>query len=208
MSDSVLSSAVAQPDVVAGDRSPESPLHADICTLKPALDLQKDYFAVFGLQPACDIDLAQLAATYRSLQQLVHPDRFTRDCDRTQRLAQQQAAMVNAAYQTLKSPLARAQYLLELAGQVRTQESTLRDADFLMQQMLLRERLDEAAGSLEVLDALLVDVRASQQQYQQDFAAAWQRRDWPQARVLVDKLQFADKLAREIGDRQARLLDV
>lgn len=181
--------------------------HGIVCTLQPSVDLQQDYFSVFGLSPACDIDQADLSARYRSLQQAVHPDRFMRECERSQRLAQQQAAQVNAAYNTLKSPLARAQYLLEMAGQHRAQEITLRDPEFLMQQMLLRERLDDAAKDIDALDGLLADVRAASQEYLQDFAGSWQARDWPQAQLLVDKLQFASKLAQEIDDRQARLLD-
>ncbi len=202
-----MNGAVSRLDILATDKAEAEPLHADICTLKPSLDLASDYFAVFGLSPAWDIDLATLASTYRSLQQMVHPDRFTRECDRTQRLAQQQAAMVNAAYHTLKLPLARAQYLLDLAGQQRAQDVTLRDPAFLMQQMELRERLDEASGNLDALDNLLADVHNTQQQYQQQFSTAWQQQDWASAQLAVDKLQFATKLAQEIDDRQGRLLD-
>lgn len=194
-------------DILASDRPDVEPLHADICTLKPTLDLQENFFAVFGLRPGPDIDLAGLSATYRSLQQQVHPDRFTRECDRTQRLAQQQAALVNTAYNTLKSPLARAQYLLELAGQHREPETTLRDPAFLMEQMALRERLDESAGDMRALDTLLADVMAARDSYWLAFAGAWQAQDWPQAQLQVDKLQFASKLAQEIDERQARLLD-
>lgn len=199
--------ASTSPDILATDGGGAAAVHADICTLKPSLDLHKDYFAVFGLLPSCDIDVAQLSTTYRNLQQMVHPDRFTRECDRTQRLAQQQAALVNAAYNTLKSPLLRAQYLLELAGQHRAPETTLHAPDFLFEQMALRERLDDSANDIDALDDLLVDVRRAQQEYVQAFAGAWQRQDWPQAQLQVDKLQFATKLAHEIDEKQSRLLD-
>lgn len=181
--------------------------HAIACTLKPSLDPRQDYFSIFGLEPSCEIDLADLAVRYRQLQQAVHPDRFMRECERSQRLAQQQAAQVNAAYNTLKSPLTRAQYLLELAGQQRAPEITLHDPAFLFQQMELRERLDESAKDIHALDLLLTDVKKTICDYEQSFAAAWQAADWLQAQMMVDKLQFATKLAHEIDDRQARLLD-
>ncbi|HQQ63269.1 MAG TPA: Fe-S protein assembly co-chaperone HscB [Pseudomonadales bacterium] len=191
---------------VSGYGLPET-AHGIVCTLKPSVDLQQDYFSLFGLQPSSHVDVAELSARYRHLQQAVHPDRFMRECDRSQRLAQQQAAQVNTAYQTLKSPLARAQYLLELAGQQRAQETTLHDPVFLMEQMELRERLDDASRDIDALDGLLADVRVASQQYLQDFSEAWQKQDWPRAQLLVDKLQFSSKLGQEIGDRQARLLD-
>jgi molecular chaperone HscB len=159
------------------------------------------------MQPSSEVDVAELSVRYRSLQQAVHPDRFMRECDRSQRLAQQQAAQVNVAYQTLKSPLLRAQYLLELAGQHRAQETTLRDPGFLMQQMALRERLDEASSNVDALEHLLSDVRAASRHYLQEFSVAWQKKEWHKAQLLVDKLQFSSKLEQEIDERQARLLD-
>lgn len=177
------------------------------CTLEESVDLSRDYFAAFGLSPTCELDLAELANRYRQLQQAVHPDRFLRECDRSQRLAQQQAAYVNQAYATLKQPLTRAQYLLQLAGRERAPETTLHDPLFLMEQIALRERLDEAQGDLGTLDALYDEVSASRQQCWQQFAAAWQAADWPQAQQAVDRLQFAVKLLHEIEDRQARLED-
>lgn len=181
--------------------------HAIICALKPSVDMRQDYFSIFGLQPSCDIDPADLAVRYRQLQQAVHPDRFMRDCEQSQRLAQQQAAQVNTAYNTLKSSLKRAQYLLELAGRQRAPETTLHDPVFLFEQMELRERLDESANDISALDALLVDVKKTIQDYEKYFAIAWRAEDWSQAQLMVDKLQFATKLAYEIDDRQARLLD-
>lgn len=198
---------VSPSEILATDGGAAAQLHPDICTLKPSLDPGQDYFAVFGLVPGCDIDEASLAATYRRLQQQVHPDRFTRECDRTQRLAQQQAAQVNAAYNTLRSPVSRAQYLLELAGQRRAPETTLHDPEFLVEQMMLRERLEESAGSLVELDALLADVVRTRTACWQAFSRAWQSRDWPEAQRQVDRLQFAQKLAHEIDERQSRLLD-
>lgn len=181
--------------------------HAIVCTLKPSLDFTQDYFSVFGLQPSCEIDLADLLVRYRELQQAVHPDRFMRDCERSQRLAQQQAAQVNAAYNTLKSSLHRAQYLLELAGRQRALDATLHDPDFLFEQMALRERLDESSQDAHALDILQLDVEKTIRICEKSFADAWRECDWSQAQLMVDKLQFATKLANEIDDRQERLLE-
>lgn len=181
--------------------------HAIACTLKPLLSDEQDYFSMFGLQPSCDVDVTQLAERYRQLQQAVHPDRFMRECDRSQRLAQQQAAQVNTAFNTLKSPLLRAQYLLERAGQSHALERTVHDGAFLMAQIELRERLEDAAGDLPALDHLTADVQQQTQHYQEQFAASWQKNDWTAAQSAVDKLQFATKLLHEIENRQELLLD-
>lgn len=177
------------------------------CTEGEPLDLSRDYFAAFALPLDCDVDLALLADRYRQLQQAVHPDRFLRECDRSQRLAQQQAAYVNEAYSTLKNPLLRAQYLLRLAGQERAAETTVSDPMFLMAQIELRERLDEARQDLSALDALLDEVDQEKKQYWQEFAVSWRAQDWHGAQRAVDRLQFAVKLLHEIEERQAALED-
>lgn len=179
-----------------------------VCTLQPSIDAQQNYFAILGIQPACEVDLHDLANRYRRLQQAVHPDKFLRECDRSQRLAQQQAALVNEAYRTIKSPLARVQYLLEMAGQHQAQSETSKDVAFLMQQMELRQRLDQVVGDLDALDELSNDVHESIKEYLDAFSVAWSAANWQAARSVMVKLQFASKLSSEIEDRQARLLDV
>lgn len=179
-----------------------------ICTLEPSIDAQQNYFAILGVQPSCEVDLEDLANRYRRLQQAVHPDKFLRECDRSQRLAQQQAALVNEAYRTIKSPLARVQYLLEMAGQHQAQSETSKDVAFLIQQMELRQRLDQVAGDLDALDELFKDVSESITEYLNAFSIAWNAANWQEARSVMVKLQFASKLSSEIEDRQARLLDL
>jgi len=179
-----------------------------VCTLEPSIDAQQNYFAILGVQPSCEVDLEDLANRYRRLQQAVHPDKFLRECDRSQRLAQQQAALVNEAYRTVKSPLARVQYLLEMVGQNQAQSETSKDVAFLMQQMELRQRLDQVVGDLDALDELFKDVRESIMEYLDAFSVAWSAANWQEARNVIVKLQFASKLSSEIEDRQARLLDV
>lgn len=66
------------------------------------------HFALFELQPSFRLDLEQLATRYRELARGVHPDRFADASEREQRLALEKSASLNEAYQTLKSPEARA----------------------------------------------------------------------------------------------------
>lgn len=100
-----------------------------------------DYFAMFGLQPAFAIDLAELAVTYRQLAKDVHPDRFSSGTAAEQRQAVEHAAQLNDAFQTLKSPTQRALYLLRQQADV-PEETTIQDGEFLFQQMEWREQLE------------------------------------------------------------------
>jgi molecular chaperone HscB len=68
-------------------------------------------FDVFGLEPSYSIDLKALDRAYFDLQKIHHPDKKTIEDD-----GSINASLINAAYQTLKSPVGRAEALLHLIG--------------------------------------------------------------------------------------------
>jgi molecular chaperone HscB len=106
------------------------------------VDFRQNYFQLFDLSESFDIDLGVLAERYRQLQRALHPDRFASGSDQERRLSMQQASHVNAAFQTLKDPLQRAQYLLQLRGLDLSQgRGTVSDLEFLESQLELREVL-------------------------------------------------------------------
>src|SRR5690606_15056315 len=78
-------------------------------------DFSRSHFDLFAQPEMFTIDRAALDARYRELQAQYHPDRYASGSDAEKRLALQVATHINEAYQTLKSPLSRARYLLQLA---------------------------------------------------------------------------------------------
>jgi molecular chaperone HscB len=112
----------------------------------------------------------------------------------------QWTTQVNEAYRTLKSPVQRAKYLLELNGvDVQFETNTQMPADFLLKQLELREALAEAKRP-EVLDRLLDEVRQEKRLLEQGIAQLIDgRKDFAAAAGEVRKLMFLDKLAEEIG---------
>ncbi|MBI3771713.1 MAG: Fe-S protein assembly co-chaperone HscB [Gammaproteobacteria bacterium] len=114
------------------------------------MDFRQNYFQLFDLNESFEIDLDVLAEHYRQLQRVLHPDRFASAPDQERRLSLQQAAHVNAAFQTLKDPLQRAQYLLQLRGLDLSQgRGTINDLEFLEAQIELREALAEIRAAAD-----------------------------------------------------------
>jgi molecular chaperone HscB len=112
------------------------------------MNLDQTHFELFGLPARFSVDTAALDARYRELQREVHPDRFASASQAEQRVSMQLATRVNEAYQTLKSPLGRAGYLLRLNGvDPRFETNTSMPPEFLAEQLELREALEEAAGA-------------------------------------------------------------
>ena len=164
--------------------------------------LTSNHFALFGLEPVFALNAASLDAAYRDIQAKVHPDRFAHAGDAERRASVQWATRVNEAYRTLKDPLQRAKHLLELRGvDVAFESNTAMPADFLVQQMALRESLEEAveakdAASLDSLrKGLVEDKRRLETQIGESIDA---RKDYRSAAELVRKLMFLDKLDTEI----------
>lgn len=175
------------------------------------MDLTADFFALFKLPRSFRINLAELDARYRDIQSQVHPDRFAHAPESERRLSMQWATHANEAYQTLKKPLARARYLLLLAGHdLQAESNTAMPADFLMAQMEWREAVMEAreGGDHHELEhlhhRLRGDITAGHAELGellddcQDYALATDR---------VRRLMFLEKLLHEIDDALASLED-
>jgi len=170
-------------------------------------DLGKNYFELFDLPVAFDLDSADLAVRYRELQRRFHPDRFASAPAPERRLSVQLTAQINAAFQTLKEPVARARYLLGLQGIDTDQETdTSMNPAFLMEQMELREALEEAvlgADRETQLESLRQQVDRQLQLKSATLRihfAENSREALGQARNLVREMLFLQKLVDEIQE--------
>ena len=159
----------------------------------------QNYFDLFGLTASFSIDGETLERSYRDIQSKVHPDRFAHAGDAERRASLQWTTRVNEAFQVLKNPVKRARHLLELHGvDVAFETNTAMPPEFLMQQMELRETLEEAKDAA-ALDALRKGLRKEKSGIEQQIGDLIDRKhDYAGAAGLVRKLQFLDRLDEEI----------
>jgi molecular chaperone HscB len=75
-----------------------------------------DYFAFFGLPRKLNLDVAALEKDFYELSRKLHPDLNARAGTQEQEWCLQQSSLLNDAYRTLKDPIKRTQYLLQLEG--------------------------------------------------------------------------------------------
>ena len=159
----------------------------------------QNHFDLFGLTPKFSIEGEALERSYRDIQSKVHPDRFAHAGDAERRASLQWTTRVNEAFQILKNPVKRAKHLLELHGvDVAFETNTAMPPDFLVQQMELRETLEEAKDAA-ALDALRGDLKNQRQILEKAIGEAIDaNEDYAGAAGLVRKLQFLEKLDSEI----------
>lgn len=172
----------------------------------------KNFFEIFSLPVAWEVDFEQLDIKFRALQKALHPDRYATKNDFEKRLAVQTAATINQAYQTIKNPLFRAQYLLELENLDASQETHITsDGQFLMEQMLLREALSEVRGNenaKQSLVSLSIEAQQNAAKIQSDFANQYQQKAYNKAFDSLAKMQFAIKFIDDIKALEAELEDL
>jgi molecular chaperone HscB len=82
-----------------------------------------DCFSFFGLPRKLNLDTAGLEREFYELSRGLHPDLAARADRREQEWSLQQSSMLNDAYRTLKDPVKRTRYLLQLEG-VRLEEQS------------------------------------------------------------------------------------
>jgi len=173
------------------------------------LDLNADFFSLFELPRAFRLNEPELDSRFRDVQARVHPDRFASAPESERRLSLQWATQANEAYQTLKRPLARARYLLELNGHaIQAENNTAMPADFLIEQMEWREAVMEAraGGDHHELERLYHRLRADLAgRYEEVGRLLDDDRDFAQAADRVCRLMFLEKLLADIDDALAAL---
>lgn len=176
------------------------------------MKLSDDYFQIMQVPQAYDVDGAILSENYLKLQSQFHPDRFTAQSVQEQRLAVQLASAVNQAYDTLRSPLLRAAYLLKLRGLDSSGENTtVSDMAFLVSQMQLRDELGSvstAADPFAELDLVATEVAEQLGNLQAQFGEQYGQQSYDAAAQTLIKMQFYNKLQLEVDALEESLEDV
>lgn len=153
--------------------------------------MNNNFFALFGLPVAFDIDKNALKQSFLTLQKQHHPDQ-NQHAD-----SHQMAALINHAFNTLNRDDSRAAHLLNLAGIECNLDASINDWDFLDVMMDFRIRLDDADGSDEI-QQLSAQLNQEKSPYHQGFIESYANKDWQSAQDFAQKLQFIDKLADDI----------
>jgi len=173
-------------------------------------NFQQSYFELFQLPVQFELNAADLGGRFRQLQAQMHPDRFVGKSQHEQRIAIQYSALVNQAYTTLRNPLQRALYLLELSGISNEQVAGERiDGGFLMEQMELREKLESIVDMVDpetVLEHLMLEIADDVKTHEREFVLALGASELQKAASACVKMQYLEKLQQEAEQIESGLL--
>lgn len=121
-----------------------------------------DAFGLLGLPARFDLDPKVIEQAFFDRSKELHPDRFASAPAAERVAALSKSRALNDAYQILKKPVARAEYLLAQAGVKIGDNERIADAAFLMQILEMREELAEARVNKQtsLIEKLCGDMKA------------------------------------------------
>jgi molecular chaperone HscB len=165
-----------------------------------------DHFARLDLPRGFALDPARLEKAYFEAQRRFHPDRFATRPAAERVAALQEATAVNEAYEVLKTPLGRAEHLLELAGRRLPggDGATVSDPALLMDALEWREALADAEDA-EAVERVRAEARQRIAGLVSALGAAFEAHDLDQATKLALSLVYLEKLSDEARRRAATL---
>ena len=115
-----------------------------------------DHFERLGLPRRFSVDADELERAYLARSRAIHPDYHLAGSDADLAASLELSALVNEAYNTLRDPFARADYLLRLEGGPTASEHKQMPPEFLAEMLEARERIEhgrEKPAEIAKLDA-------------------------------------------------------
>ncbi len=162
-----------------------------------------DPFKIYAFEPCFAIDENALEQQYFALQMRFHPDKFVTKSAKEKMIASQISMNINEAYQRLKDPILRADYLLVQQGIASINDEERQQASplMLMEQMEKRQLL-ENANDAKTLITLLEQVKATCAEITDDIQRAFAANQWEEAQQQLLRLQYEQKLLKQIQIKQ------
>ena len=138
-----------------------------------------NYFEVFDLPKILVIDPGMLEKKFHELSRKFHPDYFTTGSAEDKQKALAMTSLLNDAYRTLRHPVRRVEYLLELEG-FKSDGSKV-PKSFLMEMFEINEQIEEVksgAATPKQIAAVRNDIESRAAQFESQIekaSAEWDR---------------------------------
>ncbi len=184
----------------------DSPVCCSTCHTLYPVDTAEDHFRLFGLPRQYRIDLADLHRRFLAISRNIHPDLFGEQAPEMRNLALRLSAQINEAYQTLKDPVLRAEYLLESSGGKSSATDKSAPGELLAEILTLREEIEEARAvdDSEALESIRARIQSRRTATFNAVTELCERLDQGSEPVLTDlrrqlnALRYLDNLLAEL----------
>jgi len=158
-----------------------------------------NFFELFGIPQKFALDMGALEQRYFELQREYHPDRVAKKSAAERSQAMMQSMGVNEAYQTLKSPLKRAEHLLALHNiSIGDNKGAAKPSQELLADILERREQLQGAADEQVLAVMDTSAKKDIEETLLELAQAFDANDLQVATEAALKLSYLTKLLEDI----------
>jgi len=137
-----------------------------------------NYFEVFELPKLLGIDMNALEKKFHELSRKYHPDYFSTASNEEKQKALVMTALLNDAYRTLRNPVRRLEYLLNVEGF--KPDGSKVPKSFLMEMFEINEQMEEVrsgSASPEAVTALRTEIENRAAEFDSQIETASQEWD-------------------------------
>lgn len=182
--------------------------------MQPLSRVAVNYFDLLGTPVDVQIDLKAVERNFWALQKQLHPDLHAVKAGEEQAVSAANTALVNQAYQTLRSPVKRVQYVLQLmkgqdeaaAEASAERPTTPPDANLLMFVYDTRERLEACSSETEAR-SVLQDAERSMAAQLDQLHEVLKAGDTDAVERGLNRLRYFSKIGAEARNAVHRLAD-
>lgn len=158
-----------------------------------------DYFQLFELPQKLSLDAARLKTLYYDLSRKHHPDFYQKKSPKKRLAATEKTSLLNKAYEILRDPFRRAEYVLSLAGQDVKKDLPV-SPDLLAEVFEIQENLEREGTPRATLEEEAAHLKERIQKLHGQLEAI--SREWDTSRTKEEKTPPAEKVLRILHEKK------
>jgi len=154
--------------------------------------LKKNFFELFDVDVAVDLNKFELDQTAKLLQSQFHPDKYINSTDFEKRLALQISSHINDGHKTLGDIVSRVEYILKINNFNKDESKTINDINFLQEQIEYSELIEEMKNNPDnaLIEKSLLDVNKLLKQIIAKIKKSLNNSDFEEMWINFSKLRF------------------
>ena len=162
--------------------------------------LKKNFFELFNIEIAIDVNRSELDEKVKVLQNKFHPDKFSSGSDFEKRLALQISSHINDGYKILGDIVLRIEYILKINNFVKDESKTINDINFLQEQIEYSELVESLNDNFDskIIENSLSSMKSLLKATVDSIKSSFESNDFENVWQNLSKLRFYIKNINEL----------
>ena len=162
--------------------------------------LKKNFFELFNIEIAIDVNRSELDEKVKVLQNKFHPDKFSSGSDFEKRLALQISSHINDGYKILGDIVLRIEYILKINNFIKDEPKTINDINFLQEQIEYSELVESLNDNFDskIIENSLSNIKSLLKTTVHSIKLSFESNDFENVWQNLSKLRFYIKNINEL----------